>query len=303
MIYDLAIIGGGPAGLSAAIYAARFRLKFLVLAREPGGTVLKTHLIENWPGEKSLSGTELMDKIRSHAESLGTEIKQTDVSAVKKKGRNFELITDAGNFEAMSIIFATGTRHRKLGVPGEDAYYGRGVSYCAVCDAAFFRNKTVAVVGGSDSAAKEALLLAEYAKKVYILYRKDKIRAEPINAERVAKNSKIEIITNSNVTKINGEQLVRGVTLDKPHAGSKELKLDGVFIDIGYDAESSLAASLCVKLDERGEIIVGRNAETNIPGVFAAGDVTSCSFKQVVNAAAQGAVAASSAYRFVTEKV
>ncbi len=303
MVYDLVIIGGGPAGLSAAIYAARFRMDFLVLAREPGGTVVNTHLIENWPGEKSLSGAALMEKLQSHAESLGAKITQAEVSKVSKKGGHFLVSTDAGDFESKSLIFATGTRHRKLGAPGEEEFHGRGVSYCAVCDCAFFRDKVVAVVGGSDSAAKEALLLTEYAKKVYIIYRKDKIRAEPINAERVEKNKKIEVITNTNVVKINGGKFVTGVELDVPYKGSKDLPLDGVFIDIGYDAESGIAAALGAKLDKRGEIIVGCDCGTSVPGVYAAGDVTSESFKQAITAAAQGAIAANAAYRFVGGKV
>ncbi len=300
MIYDLAIIGGGPAGLSAAIYAARFRMKFVVLAGNMGGTLVNTHLIENWPGEKSLSGAALMDKMREHAESLGALIKMASVSKISKKGDAFAISTDSGDFEAASIILATGTKHRKLGVPGEDKFHGRGVSYCAVCDAAFFRNKTVAVIGGSDSAAKEALLLSEFAQKAYLIYRKEKIRAEPINAERVAKNKKIEVITKTNVVEIKGDKFVTKAVLDKPHNSSKELSLDGVFIDIGHDPESGIASGLGVELDKASEIIVGCGLETNVPGVFAAGDVTSGSFKQAISAAAQGAIAASSAYRFIS---
>ena len=211
--------------------------------------------------------------------------------------------TDAGDFEAKSLLLATGTRHRKLGIPGEEAFHGRGVSYCAVCDCAFFRDKTVAVVGGSDSAAKEALLLTEYAKKVYIIYRKEKIRAEPINAERVEKNKKIEVVTNTNVVKINGSKFVTGVELDKAYKGSKDLALDGIFVDIGYDPESGVAAALGAKLDGKGEIIVGCDCTTSVSGVYAAGDVTSGSFKQAITAAAQGAIAANAAYRFVGGKV
>ncbi len=298
MIYDLAIVGGGPAGLSAAIYAARYRMSCIVLAREPGGTVVNTHLIENWPGEQSLSGMELMQKIQDHVTSLDVEIKMTEVSSIKK-AKNFLLSSDEGKFEAKSILLCTGTKHRNLEVPGEKEFTGKGVSYCATCDGAFFKDKVVCVVGGSDSAAKEALFLSEHAKKVFIIYRKEKIRAEPINAERVDKNKKIEIINNTNVLEINGEMMVTGVTLDKAYKGSKELKLDGVFVEIGKLPKSELAKELGVKLDKSGEIIVDTDMNTNVEGVYAAGDVISGGFKQAITAAAQGVTAVSTAFNYV----
>ncbi len=311
--YDVAIIGGGPAGLAAAIYAARFRLKAVVLAREPGGLLVNTHVIENWPGEKSLSGAELMGRMQDHAESLGAEIRMAEVADISMKpagkaagsssrGGAFVLKTDDGEIEAASVLFATGTRHRKLGVPGEEEFHGRGVSYCAVCDAAFFRDKTVCVVGGSDSAAKEALLLAGFANKVYLIYRKERIRAEPINAERVAKEKKIEIIYNTNVTRVKGSRFVESVLLDKPYKGSEELKLDGVFVDIGYEPQSGLAKKLGVKLTPGGEIMAGPGGATSVPGVYAAGDVTSSGFRQAITAAAEGAAACNSIYNFITGK-
>jgi thioredoxin reductase (NADPH) len=298
MAYDLAIIGGGPAGMSAAVYAARFRLKTLLLAREFGGVLANAPLIENWPGEKSLSGAELMAKLQSHVESLGVDIKQASVDNISKKAGLFLIKSDEGEHESKSILLATGTKHRKLAVPGEEKFYGRGVSYCAVCDGAFFRDKAVAVIGGSDSAAKEALFLSENAAKVYIIYRKEKIRAEPINAERVEKNEKIEIITNTNVLEIKGDKFVTHAVLDKAYKGSKELPIDGVFVEIGYDPQSDLAKALGAKLD-KGEIIIGSGSETSVPGVFAAGDVTSNSFKQAITAAAQGVVAAKSVYDYI----
>jgi thioredoxin reductase (NADPH) len=302
MIYDLAIVGGGPAGLSAALYAARFRMNFVVLAREPGGTVMNTPLMENWPGDRSVSGADLMDRMQKHAEGFGAEIRQSEVSKIAKKDKAFTLLTDSGEIEARTVLLATGTRHRKLNVPGEEEFHGRGVSYCAVCDCAFFRDKTVAVIGGSDSAAVEALLLAEYAKKVYMIYRKEKIRAEPITVEKVEKNKKIEVITGTNVTKISGGKFVKSVTLDRPHKGSSELPLDGVFIDIGYDPESGLAAQLGAKLDAEGNIIVNQRSETSVQGLYAAGDVTSGSFKQAITAAAQGVTAVNCAYNFLEKK-
>jgi len=300
--YDLIIIGGGPAGYSAAIYAARFKLKTLLIARNPGGTLVNTHLVENWPGEKSLSGMDLMGKIRAHVEHNGVNIEMDSVDEISK-GKNFLLKTEGGKrYAAKAVLFATGSAHRRLGVPGEKELAGRGVSYCATCDAAFFRDKVVAVVGGSDSAAKEALLLTEYAKKVYIIYRREKIRAEPINAERVDKNKKIEIISDTNVTKISGGNKIDSVTLDKAYKGSKEFPLDGIFIEIGYVPQSKLAGGLGVKLNKSGEIVAGKHGCTNVEGVFAAGDVTDFGFKQAITAAAQGASAAMSAYEFIGGK-
>jgi thioredoxin reductase (NADPH) len=277
-------------------------MKTIVLARELGGTVVNTHLIENWPGFKRLSGAELMEKIGDHVRNVGVEIKQAEVKGIKKKGKDFMIKSDEGDFEARAVLLATGTKHRKLGVPGEEEFYGRGVSYCAVCDAAFFKDKVLAVVGGSDSAAKEALLLSDYGKKVHIIYRREKIRAEPINAERVEANKKIEVINNTNVLEIKGDKFVQSVMLDKPYKGSKEFKLDGVFIEIGYDPQSELAKGLGVKLDEKGEIVIGCDSQTSVAGVYAAGDVTSGSFKQAITGAAQGVVAANSAYDYLNKK-
>jgi len=196
-------------------------------------------------------------------------------------------------------LISTGTKHRNLDVPGEKEFTGKGVSYCAVCDGAFFGGKEVAVIGGSDSAAKEALFLSEHASKVYIIYRKEKIRAEPINTERVEKNKKIQIINNTNVLEIKGEGMVTGVTLDRAYKGSKEFKLGGVFIEVGKLPRSALAKSLGVKLAKNGEIIVDKDMNTNIPGVYAAGDVISGGFKQAITAAAQGVTATNSAFDYV----
>jgi thioredoxin reductase (NADPH) len=298
-MYDFVIIGGGPAGLSAAVYAARFKLNVVVLARELGGTLMNAHFVENWPGEKGLPGAELAMKMQEQVENLGVEIKQTGVKKIDKKDSHYTLITDSEEYEAKSILLATGTKHRHLEVPGEEDFYGKGVSYCAVCDGAFFKDKTVAVIGGSDSAAKEALFLSEHASKVYIIYRKDKLRAEPINAERVEKNPKIEVINNTNITEIKGDKFVTGVNLDNPHKGSDELELQGVFIEIGYDPQNDLTRQLGLDLDERGQIKIDEKSGTNIPGVYAAGDITSGGFNQAIMASAQGVMAAYNAYRFI----
>ncbi len=293
-MHDLIIIGTGAAGLSAAIYAARFRLKTAVLGKVAGGTLVDAHLVENWPGVISTSGFELMKNIEKHVKSYNVEIVEGEVIDAGKKGKNFLLKTREKEYETRTIIFATGTERRKLNVPGGKEFENKGVSYCAACDAALFKGKAVAVVGGSDSAAKEALLIAEYAKKVYIIYRREKIRAEPINKERVEKNEKIEIIINSNVVEILGDKNVKKVKLDS----GKEMEVQGVFVEIGATPLSALATKLGVILNEKKEIVVDENSKTNVLGIFAAGDVTNAKFKQAITAASQGVIAAFSAYEF-----
>jgi len=294
-MHDVIIIGAGPAGLSAAIYAERFRLKTLVIGRVIGGLITSTHLVENWPGEVSITGLGLMDKVIDHAKSLGVELIEDEVIDVIKSKQGFEVKTSNKVYETKSIIIATGTEHRKLGVPGEKEYAGKGVSYCAKCDSTFFKDKVVGVVGGSDSAAKEALLLADYAKKVYIIYRKERIRAEPINAERVARNNKIEIIPNVNVKEIRGNKIVKSVLLDN----GRELILDGVFIEIGQLPKTELARKLGCKLNDKGEVIIDRDSRTSVSGVYAAGDCTDSDYKQAITGSAEGVKAAFSAYEQV----
>lgn len=302
MEYDLAIIGGGPGGLSAAIYAARFKLGTIVLAREVGGTVLNAHMIENWPGHIGISGSELMQSIREHVDSLNVPIVQSEVTKVEKIPGGFSITSDSKEIESKTVLFATGAKHRKLGIPGEKEFYGRGVSYCAVCDGAFFADKVVAVIGGSDSAAKEALFLSEYAKKVFIIYRREKIRAEPITVERVEANEKIEVINNANVLEVMGDKFVSGVLLDRDYEGLKELAVDGVFVEIGYEAQSELAKELGVEL-KGNDIIIDPMGRTNVPGAYACGDVTADTFKQAIIAAGQGVNAAYAIYTYLKEVI
>ncbi len=295
MHHDLVIIGGGPAGMSAAIYAARFKIDTLIIAKEIGGLIVSTNLIENWPGEVRTSGRALMGKLEEHVKSLGVKISADEVLSVEKANSGFKLKTRLKNeYTCKALIIATGTHRRELNVPGEKEFYGRGVSFCATCDAQFFKNKTVGVVGGSDSAAKEALLLSEFAKKVYIIYRKENIRAEPINTEKIHLNKKIEILPNTNIVEIKGDGLINKVILDRPKG--KELPLEGLFIDIGHVPQTSLAASIGCKLNERGEITIDRNSRTSVPYIYAAGDCTDSLQKQAITGAAQGVVAAFSAY-------
>jgi len=295
MLYDFVIIGGGPAGVSAAIYAARFRLKTLLITKQYGGYIINTHLIENYPGFPSLSGYELMEKFKEHIDAFDIKVTDGEVEDIEKKGDIFILNAGKERYEAKAVLLATGTVHRELNVPGEKEFTGRGVSYCATCDAAFFRDKVVCVVGGSDSAAKEALLLSEYCKKVYIIYRREKIRAEPINAERVEKNDKIEIINNTNIVEIKGDQAVSSVVFDN----GREFPVEGVFVEIGHIPLSDLAKKVGAELDSDNEVIVDRIGRTNIPGFYSAGDVTNHPHKQVIIAAAMGVSSAIDAYDYI----
>jgi thioredoxin reductase (NADPH) len=300
--YDIIIIGGGTAGLGAAIYAGRFELKTAVLAEKPGGTITLTYEVANYLGFKKIAGLELAEKLEEHAKEYKIDFIPKKVTKIEKKGNSFNVDTGEDVLQTKTIIFATGTQWRKLNVPGGEEYTGKGVHYCALCDGAFYKDKIVGVVGGSDSAAKEALLLTKYAKKVYIIYRKEKIRAEPITLKKVESNKNIEIINNTNVTEIKGNKFVTSVILDKTYKNSKEFKLDGLFIDIGHIAQSGLAKDIGVELNEKAEINIDRESKTNVKGVFAAGDVADHKFKQAITGVAEGVTAAYSAYHYINNK-
>ncbi|PIN91159.1 hypothetical protein COU57_01735 [Candidatus Pacearchaeota archaeon CG10_big_fil_rev_8_21_14_0_10_32_14] len=306
--YDYIILGAGGAGLASAMYAARLGLKTLVLGASHGselpvgGVITTTNIVENYPGFIKLTGTELAKKIEDHARSYElVTIKEERVAKVEKHENCFKITTNKSVYSSKTILFATGTKWRKLDVPGAKEFENKGLAFCALCDGVLFKNKVVGVVGGSDSAVKDALLLSEYTKKVYIIYRGEQIRPEPINMERVKANKKIEIINNTNVTEIKGSKFLEKVILDKPYKGSKELKLDGLFIAIGHIVLSDLAKTLGVKTNEKGEIITDKTALTNIPGIFAAGDVADTPFKQLITGVAEGCIGAHSAYEYITQ--
>jgi len=302
MIYDLIIIGAGPAGLSAAIYSSRYNLNVLVVGNEPGGMAAEAYKVENYPGFKSVSGMELMNKFKEQVNGL-VDIKQEKVIELKKEN-NFVITTKDGVYISRAVIVASGTKRRKLNIKGEKEFLGRGVSYCATCDATFFRDKVVSVVGGNDAAAMSALLLAEYAKRVFIIYRKEKIRAEPLRVNQLNENKKITIINNTNVIAVNGDKMMNSVTLDKEFNKNKELALDGLFIEIGSVPSTVLTKKLGIELDEEGYVIVDSAQKTNVDGFYAAGDITinSNKFRQIITAASEGAVAAHSVYEFLKNK-
>lgn len=305
-MYDLIIIGSGPAGYSAAIYAARYKLNTIIVGAVAGGTMAEAHLVENWPGINSITGVELTKNFKEHVEYFNIEIEEGHVAEIVKNDNGFIVKMEGGKeFESKAVIIAAGTKKRKLDVLGEQELKGKGVSYCATCDAFFFKNKTVAVIGGSDSAGTAALLLADHADRVYIIYHREPLRCEDITFERIKNNGKIEIIYNTSITKINGEQKVESVELSREFNGERNLKVDGVFIEIGATPSADLAKNLGIELDKLERIKINPDCSTNIDGVFAAGDVTVGLYdlKQIITAAASGAIAATSANKFVKTKL
>jgi thioredoxin reductase (NADPH) len=306
--YDFLILGAGGTGLASAMYAARLGLKTLVLGASHGselpigGVITTTDIVENYPGFAKISGMELTKKIEEQARSYKlVTIKEEKALEIKKSKNYFYVKTDKGTYNAKTILFATGTKWRKLDVPGSQKFERKGVNYCALCDGPLFRNKTIAVVGGSDSAVKEALVLSRYAKKVYIIARSE-IHPEIINLERLKKDKKIEVIVRTNIKEIKGDEMVRSILLDKSYQGKKEMKIDGVFVAIGHLPLSDLAKPLGVGLNKEGEIKINREtAETNVKGVFAAGDVTDKEFKQLITGVSDGCTAAYYAYEYITK--
>ena len=301
---EIIIIGSGPAGFTAAIYAARAGLSPLLLASsvQAGGELMNTTEVENFPGfPDGIQGPELMMKLQEQAEKFGTEVILDDVTKVDLLGEVKVVETGySGTFEARTVIFATGSAYRKLGLPDEERLSGRGVSWCATCDGFFFKTKTIAVVGGGDSAMEEATFLTRFADKVYLVHRKDSLRASKIMQERAFANEKIEFVWNSEVVGISGENAVEGLSLRNTVDGStSELPVQGLFVAIGNDPRVHLVhGQLDLTVD--GTIAVeGRSSKTNVEGVFAAGDVIDPQYRQAVTAAASGTVAALDAEHFL----
>lgn len=290
---DLIIIGVGPAGLSASIYASRYSLDVLVLGKEAGGCMNESYNIENYPGFEAITGFDLGQKMKQHAEKLGGEVKQAVVSRIEKIEGGFEVEANSEKFQAKRLLLATGTVFRNLNIPGESEFSGKGVSYCATCDGPFFKDKKVIVVGGGNSALNASLSLSKYAKEVVVFFRAEKPTAIPRYQERVAKTENIKLVGKTNLTEIKGDQKVTGVVLDNPWNGKTEHEFDGIFIEIGSMPDAKLFKDLGVELDEKGYIQVSADQSTNVEGVFAAGDITTGSngFRQIITACSEGAVA------------
>lgn len=300
--YDVIVIGAASAGMPAAIYAKRFGLHVVVIGADVGGLLNESHKVENWPGDTAVNGRELMRRFKEHVESLGVEIKTEWVRSIAKDGDRFIVTTDQGAIAGKSLILTLGSKHRHLGVPGEKELSSKGVSYCPTCDAAFFRGVPVAVIGGGDGAASAVNLLAEHASKVYVLVRKEQMRAEPINLKKLETNPKIEILYGTAPTEFIGDNLLTGVRLTKPHDGEEVLPVEGAFVMIGADPQTEMAAALGVALTPAKEIIIDDHSRTNVPFIYAAGDSANRPFKQAITGAAEGVIAAFSAYEDIKRK-
>ncbi len=306
-VYDTVIIGGGPAGMSAAIYAARYGLSTIIITEEIGGQVAKSGWVENYLGYTRIMGPDLVNKFEEHVKYYNVPIIIDSVENVERDGDLFKVYTLNGDeYTARTVIIAVGEKKRKLNVPGEDTYNGRGVSYCAPCDAPLFKGKVVAVVGGGDSAASAALLLTEYATKVYIIHRRNQLRAQKYYQDLLLKNPKIEIIWNTVVKELQGDKLLRKAILQRVDTKEVfELPLDGLFVEIGAEPPVELFKRIGLALSQDGYIKVNHLMETSIPGIYAAGDcvdLTPRDFRQIVVAAGQGALAAYSAYNYIIKK-
>ena len=299
-MHDLIIIGAGPAGMSAGIYATRYGLNTMLISEDVGGLMNEAEPVENWPGVKKIHGFQLMKNFKEHVESLDVPIKTGEVVSIEKKGSGskvyFKVKMKKKTFSAKALIISSGSKRRKMGVSGEKKYEGRGVHYCATCDAPMYRNKNVAVIGGGESAAQACLLIAQYAKKVYMMYRGSRLKTEQIYINRLKANKKIKIMLNTEVKNISGNKMMNSLTLKN---GDK-MKMDGIFVEIGSLPSSELVEHIGVKTVDK-KIMVNKMKETNVKGVFAAGDVTNTPLRQCVTACSDGAIAAYGVYNYLND--
>ena len=303
-MYDLVIIGSGPAGLAAAIYAKRACLNLLLLEKEPmgGGQIIYTEQVDNYPGLPGINGFELAQKLEQHARELSVPSQSAEVVRAEKEGDNWKIILDSGaEILTQTVLLATGASHRKLGVPGEAELTGAGVSYCATCDGAFFRDKTAAVVGGGDVALEDALYLAKGCKQVYLIHRRQELRAAKVLQEQVMAEGKITFIPDTVITEIKGNGKVeKAVLLNKKDGTASELPLDAVFIAVGMNPETDAVASV-LTLDN-GYVRAGEDGVTEQPGLFVAGDVRTKRLRQIVTAVSDGANAVTSITDYLAQR-
>ncbi len=299
--YDVIIIGGGPAGLSAGIYTSRARLKSLLIEKGAvGGMIINAGLVENYPGfSEGISGIDLTQAMHKQATKFGLETFSADVTGIKIDGKNRVVLTSEGDFSARAVIIAGGSERQKLGVPGEAEYTGKGVSYCATCDGAFFRDKVVAVIGGGNAAITEALELTRFASRIFVVHRRHELRATKVVQEKAFAEKKIEFVWDSVVEAISGDKLVNKIRLRHVNTGRQSvLNVDGVFVNVGSQPATGYLKGV-LALDAVGAIVVNDKMETSVPGVYAAGDIRSGSIRQTIGAAGDGAVAAVNAIKYL----
>jgi thioredoxin reductase (NADPH) len=304
-IYDLIIIGAGPAGFTASIYATRYKLRNVVIGKLIGGLAGEAHKICNYPSEKEISGMDLVNKMRESVENQGGKIITDEVVSVQKIDNGFEVLTaEKKEFRSKAILIASGTEHRKLDLPNEHKFVGKGVSYCATCDAMFYRNADIAVIGGSDAALTASLYLADIAKTVYLIYRGNEFRGDPTWIDQVAKKPNIKIALNTNVVELMGTQSLEEIRIDNPLNGNKKIEIKGLFVEIGSEPKIETYSDLGLKYDESKYINVDKEQSTNISGIWAAGDITNGSngFRQIITASSEGAIAAESIYKHIRSR-
>ncbi|MCR5836456.1 MAG: thioredoxin-disulfide reductase [Lachnospiraceae bacterium] len=298
-MYDIIIVGAGPAGLTAAIYARRASKKVLVLeAKNYGGQIINTLDIENYPVEAHISGFEFATKLYDQAKNLGAEIVFEKVTEIRDNAGEKEIVTPKNTYKAKALILATGSENRKLGLPKEDELIGKGISYCATCDGAFFRKKNVAVVGGGNTALEDALYLSDIAEKVYLIHRRDEFRGEDSTVNQLKAKDNIEFVYNSTVSKLISEDRLNSIEVTNTSGEKRIIELDGLFVAIGRIPENQNFAKL-IKLDQAGYVISGENCMTNVEGLFVAGDNRTKEVRQLVTATADGAVAATAAVKYI----
>ena len=298
---DIIIIGAGPAGLTAAIYARRAAKSVLVLeAKGYGGQIINTPHIENYPVAAHISGFDFATKVYEQAKALGAEFKIEKALEIRDDGETKTVVTPKNEYEAKAVIIATGSENRKLGVEGEDRLVGRGISYCATCDGAFFRKKNVAVVGGGNTALEDALYMADIADKVYLIHRRDSFRGEEATAEKLRQRENIELVLNSQVTKLNAEKRLQSVEVTDKQGNTRTLEVSGLFVAVGRIPENKSFENL-IELDGAGYAASAENCRTKTPGVFVAGDNRQKEVRQLVTAASDGAVAATEAVKYLNE--
>lgn len=299
-MYDIIIIGAGPAGLTAAIYARRAAKKVLVLeAKVYGGQIVNTLDIENYPVEEHISGYDFATKLYNQAKNLGAEIVFEKVTSIEVSSKQKKVITNDNIYETHSIIIATGSENRKLGLSGEEQLIGKGVSYCATCDGAFYKGKKVAVVGGGNTALEDALYLSDIASKVYLIHRRSEFKGEDATVNRLREKNNVEFIFNHNVTKLNSGDRLESIEITDVSGAKKTIKVDGLFVAIGRIPENQTFAGL-VKLDDAGYIEANEECHTNIEGVFVAGDNRTKNMRQLVTATSDGAIAAGEAVKYIS---